>query len=590
MDPKLIREQQEIKFRQLFAKQERQDKTKSRKIFSEKIGLDEAIKRKIFPALVTIKTKNGIFGVGFFQHSEWLVSNAHVIPSREILDSEVEVIDHQANTLTLIAKSSYHRPSNRDDSPDAVIINTSFRYEGNSKCLPTQFSGDEGYAERYTFYVNLNANNLNDFAIKFLRLLSKKNTYPFIYECEDGSEPQPGCSGSPIIEARVTEGKNPQWQFRVIGILYARCSANWYNANSAIATELVNDNIRLICAIPIIQDFSQILQTIILPSLHADREKQMAFASKSLDDPQGEIDSKKYSKMSQESEKLSKAGLAKFEDGDSSLNIDLPDGLEKLLGKDIIAIENSYLITQEKCTKEELKKAFISFMEKISKYPAFKIQGGDNQDTSAEGFFRVDVSGGKNTDWMLQVQDNTGKGIKVGSKSASSVFAIVKVPKDIVSILGKELSKLFLQSQNEVPRTAKFFSLIHSNILKPKVNEKQSWQAQEKAFENLISQLGEHEDEIQLQNQEMLVVTPDYKFKIKISSDEERWMFSMQANLEEDQNGDQLSIATVLVSKALELSSINKVRLIENFEVSKADGQPIWFIPNNDHVIPPPGM
>ena len=66
------------------------------------------------------------------------------------------------------------------------------------------------------------------FDVKLLNQISSDDTYPIIYECEDGTSPQHGNSGSPIIKASIiTSGSEPVWYFEIMGVLYGRCDANW---------------------------------------------------------------------------------------------------------------------------------------------------------------------------------------------------------------------------------------------------------------------------------------------------------------------------------------------------------------------------
>jgi len=485
------REEEERKMRRIMQQSDEHRMEEAKNKFENKQDLKEEIKKEIIPTLVQIITKNGIIGTGFFQYSEWLVSNAHIIPAKEVLDAGVQIIDYDSNKLVLDAEASYHRPSNSNMSPDIVVVKTNSRNE-NHKCLPMQFNADEGFEKSYIFYVDMNCNNPNDFEIKFLHLLSKPNTYPLIYQCEDGREPQPGNSGTPIIEARVILGREPQWQFKVIGALYARCSSNWYN-QSKVITRLAAPDTKLVCAIPIKQDLLQILQI-----LHRDKEavrfQQMANASQRLGDKQGKMDAENYSTMSHESVQVQQLGLKKFEAGESPLNIALPDGLEKLWYKGIVHIECSLLI--KKVLTQELGKAaskfkdnvpnillkdlnqdFNNFIEKIEQVENFKFVKMNDFETSPAGYFRIDV-GEKQNNWVLDIQDNTGKDskgkpYKHDRKSLSSIFAKVTIPKNHSLVSGNQLSKLFLNSQKtREAQDISSLSIVNLTIPSTKKNTK----------------------------------------------------------------------------------------------------------------------
>ncbi|HVY53676.1 MAG TPA: hypothetical protein VHA13_04080, partial [Gammaproteobacteria bacterium] len=265
--------------------------------------------------------------------------------------------------------------------------------------------------------------------------------------------------------ARVIAGKQHQWQFRVIGVLYARCSASWYN-ESSIKTQIVANDKKLVCAIPIQQEFSQIL-AIIFQLEAATRNKLMTAACTSLGDEKAINDAIRYSAISSKNEDEAKAKIKKFEAGDSPLNIQLPDGLEKLWYRDIVAIEDSLLIKKvlereldkkapnffksvPAVSAKDLKDDFNAFMEVIKTYNSIDLKKDDNKFTSPSRYFRVDiVSGGlNNAYWVLDVQDNTGR-ITSNGKSLSSVFAKVKINKEYKTIDGETLFKLFNDSQNK---------------------------------------------------------------------------------------------------------------------------------------------
>jgi len=80
--------------------------------------------------------------------------------------------------------------------------------------------------------------------------------------------------------------------------------------------------------------------------------------------------------------------------------------------------------------------------------------------SSPEEHFRVDVGVGSNKEWMLDIQDDTGKSkgkpLSHNNKALSSVFAKVKIPGTLDSINGNDLAKLFSDSQKS--RSTEIFS------------------------------------------------------------------------------------------------------------------------------------
>lgn len=457
------REAAERAARAQIAAYDRRRSQEAKSIFDNRIGLQEAVAREILPALVTINTQYGVIGTGFYQHSQWLVSNAHVVPAKEVLNGVQFLQQGSAQPVQL--HRSYHRPSQRPEAPDVVVMNTELTTGAGQPCLRTDFNGDESHQMRLAFYIDLARDGSGQYQIKFLYPLSKPGTYPVIYQSIDGSVPEPGSSGSPIIEARVATGHSPEWQFRVVGALYARCAASWYNNNSQIRTKLVADDTKLVCAIPIKQDFNQILE-ILNKEAMAERQRQMSAASATFHDEKGRQDTERYKRDSQLSDAAAKIGLQKFSNGESPLNIALPDGLEKLYYSSIVAIENSLLIPKvltsvaggksvvkkrffnvPQASYAELQSDFDDFVALIREMNQVKLTEGDSVYTSPAGHFRIDIHPAAGKTYQIDIQDNTGK-FFLNGKALSSVFAKAIVPQDPKHVNGKYLAQLFIQSQN----------------------------------------------------------------------------------------------------------------------------------------------
>ena len=220
-----------------------QKKPKMASFFEDTACFEKAVKQKILPALFSIKTWRGVIGSGYFHHSLWMVSNAHVIQhENDFEDIQYTKYTENSQSFALSIKDSFLRPHDRHVSPDVVVANLLFRPDGSNSCLSNEFKevahpSDLYEEQSHLFYVELNIDCGGNYAIKFLKQRSKSGTVPLIYECIDATDPQPGSSGSPIIEARVVYSKHkPEWEFRVVTVLYARCSASWYNSNQSIST------------------------------------------------------------------------------------------------------------------------------------------------------------------------------------------------------------------------------------------------------------------------------------------------------------------------------------------------------------------
>ncbi|GAB4392376.1 MAG: hypothetical protein Tsb005_06120 [Gammaproteobacteria bacterium] len=451
MDTPFDRDAEYKKMQAIMESQDKKRQFKAQIKFASKENLEQGIINLIYPNIVILKTERGIVGMSFFQFDQWLVTNTHLVPSVDILQG-TELIDYQGNSLQQHITQSFHR-SNDNQAPDIVVIKLE-NYKA-SKPLPTLFSNSECYAERYWFYIAYDFAT-KQYQIKYLQLASDTNSLPLKYMCQDGSIPQPGHSGAPIIEARLTLGREPVWEFKVVAILYAR------------ATHFAPHNTKVVCAIPTLPDFRRLL-SIHLAKNFSDRYSQMAFASEALNDQQGKEDAANYIQQSQLEQQHAKTLFIKYQQGESALNIALPDDLEHLLGKTIIGLEQSCLIEKnlkklagkhdfshvKTVTPEELYADYESLLKSITNDV---IQLSKIDSFFSTPCFRIDVAPGGNKNqkyWMLQLQDNTGKNIKIQGQPLSSVFAIVKI-KNSESIEGTklvELIKASVSQQNEVEYT-----------------------------------------------------------------------------------------------------------------------------------------
>ncbi len=448
-DAMLLQFKQEMKVSDIGRKQAAES------IFNDIDALEAAIRTDIFPNVVSFMTNRGVIGTGFFQCPTSLVSNAHVLPCPEVLaDSRMIDFDHNSASLDSV-KLGFYRDSRKPKSPDVVVINSNSRPGGNSKSISTEFfdGGDGNYEYRIAFYVYFNYESQIP-EIKYLIPCSEPGTYPIKYECADDIEPQHGCSGAPVIEARVLIGSKPMWQFRAVGAVYAR----YFDEQKGKY---------LVCAIPVIQEFEQIYRDIISPRVLAERAEQdeRALAASSY----GKDEASQHSCYSEMYAKLEQCGLKDFFAGKTRLDIEVPDGLEKLLGTGIIALGNSaflpeiqkrYNIHNRRLhihSLEELETDFRAFLDEIRSYELLRLpqHHGDDFLLSPKGYFRVDVTGGISSRFVLDVQDNIGKRGQHTppplDEPISSKFAIAIVPND--SISGAELADLFERSQKiKVPQ------------------------------------------------------------------------------------------------------------------------------------------
>lgn len=407
---------------------DRQRRAKAEELFSDDASIELSIKQQIYPNVFPIQLNNGSIGMGYYISPGYLVSNAHVLPTY------VSIHESSIKRHGKIAKS-FHRPD-RPDAPDIVLVKLENAVHQNNG-IPVNFSEDASLDRTRLFFINY---SLEEEQIKFvpLELISKQGEAPIRYRCLDATIPQPGCSGAPIIEARVLLGKEPIWQFRQAAIVYARCND--------VGTEE-----QLLCAMPINFDLQQVykLQTVYEESDHF---SQMALAASSIND------SDQAQTLLLKTKEASEYAMSKFlayTDGETNLDIDLPEGLEKLIGSGIINLKESLLLEKnQKVYKKVTFKVTISFeelnddlnrlLESIATNNEITLRKGDSYFESK--FLRVDVGESTTDIWKIDLQDNTGKGIKIAGKSASYVFAIARVPKEPGTISGSTLVAMFKKS------------------------------------------------------------------------------------------------------------------------------------------------
>ena len=453
-------------------------------MFNQKKGLAECIETKVLPNLLYIQTRNGTYGTGFFQHNKWIVSNAHVLAFAELFNG-AKFYTFSKNAIDIEVSRSFHRPAENPSAPDIVIVNAESSHN-DLPSVPMQFSDDKGTPSIY-FYIKRNsssqANNMPK--INFLEKLSHTEACPDIYQCLD-SKPLPGESGSPIFAARVIMAREPSWQICVVGVLYARCSPEEYNNQAKVKIESAASDQILICAIPIAQDFEQILQNFL-------REEDIAIRAEKVATLIEKFDPKKAQQQNEEARaaraKMA-SGLSDFNMGMTNLNINLPAGLTKLLGKTIVPLGRSMLLGEkvanqwkkEGAIKKEISKlphankGFPNFslkdleadledlLSKVSKDEALEFSLATVNKTIFETrFFRIDQMGASNNNWKLELQDNTNAFYPKISPSLSCTFAVVLVPKG-PTIQGSILAQAFRDSLQEQKSNA---------YLEPKILPKQ---------------------------------------------------------------------------------------------------------------------
>eukprot|EP01035_Chromulina_nebulosa_P022275 gene22275-28851_t len=421
---------------------DRKQITKASNEFHTKNNLNETIVRDIYPALVVIETPDSRIGMGFFQYEKWLVTNAHVIKVRSEIESGIVLRKYGKSEVLLESEQAYHRPWDNPIAPDIVVIKTS----GRASIPSNSWSLDSTYDKSHYFYIDA------EFVIHYLSLAPSLENLPMLFRCEDGSSPRPGCSGTPIFSAKMIIGKTSKWKFEIIGALYARC-------NDPDSVDLsAEQSQKLICSVPIVEDFEQIRQ-ILVKLDSADNYKVREQCSSNIKDTDQAVD---YHKLSDRDMTLATAGILEFEAGVTSLDLALPEGLEKLYGSGFYKLEQSYLNLEIPVIK--ITQTFYEFIDYISQQPAIPIIFDKETRILYQKYWRLDCRSGTLHQYrILQVQDNTGKKIKINGKSASSVFAEVKIPINLHKINGEPLADDLLVSQEKVRKGEVYPSVVVSD-------------------------------------------------------------------------------------------------------------------------------
>ncbi len=467
----LAGEKQRKLMRQSLEESDVQRRENAQLLFNNPGSLINAIIEQALPALVIFNRHDGIIGTGFYQSPTWLITNAHVTPSADNLEA-LRLSDWGNNVFLPHIERSFHRPHDRTDMPDLVLINVASDIATSHAALRSSFTDNASLDKTLTFYIDHNLE------IKFLQQISPEGRYPLTYECLDGSSPQPGVSGSPIIEARVVINRNPYWEFKTVGALYARCLPVDYSLTSnSVFTHTKITPAMQVCAIPVTQEFNQLL--IALNALdETKRNHALAKASATFSDKKGQEDTKQYASSAQMSEQEAIAGFYEYHHGKSPLPINLPAGLEPLWGDGVIRLEESLMIRTKlqiaigkkyrdakyeslfrivpDVTKSKLITSYQTFLLEIQAIETLNFRVDNNIILSRDNIFRIDCAGG-DTYWKLELQDNTNTDQKIHGKPVSSIFAIVKISKTESLISGEVLTKLIVASQADC--TEKFISI-----------------------------------------------------------------------------------------------------------------------------------
>ena len=452
-----------------------------------KEGLVSFVNEEVLHNILVIRTQNGICGMGFFQFGKWIISNAHIFPRQELLVNAT-FEDLNGNQVNIDILKSFHRPCHNYAAPDLAVINVENNQLG-SYGLQIKYTENEGTDEIY-FYIDCKQPYGSRASIKELIKLPSIGKCPDVFVCKNGHGPQPGDSGSPIFAARVLNTFDRSWQVKVVGALYACCDPAWYNRQASRPLEKSYNH--LVCAIPVLPDLEFILQAYLLNEDNANRAAQCAEATTYINQTTPGRDYQRYKQDEQRARALMRQGFYEYQEGKTVLDIELPDGLEKLWYKTIVRLEQSLLIRKVLKNKvlnsransvkyvpdvsaEELHEDCQAFFTGLQQEENIHLTVNDGFRLSPSKYLRLDVAGGNNSHWTVQLQDCTGKiKMKPNGKGSdkpqplSSVFASVQIPSELEAIPGEALGQLLLDSYKQQQNVAYENSKSHSSKGKAK--------------------------------------------------------------------------------------------------------------------------
>ena len=436
--------------------------------YEDRLELINQIHTNIIPKVFLIRS-GATVGTGFLAYPKWLLTNAHVLPSGDQAKQAL-FLDHQNNAFYPSNRQSFLRPADSNTAPDLVAMHLDLECTGSGLHNNT-FSKDETFAGRYVFYIDTTTEG--GFSVKFINPVVTESL-PMLFLPESGEQLHHGISGSPAIEAKLLSHHHPpKWIFKVIGAVYAKCPNEDLSAHHA-------------CVIPFDKDLSHI-RKILLHDGEANSLSATSIATASMfTDPASKDKATKLQEEADDEAKEAQHQWHLYEAGDTSLNITLPEGLEKLLGTECIELKYSALnvdcayftrngikqIKDQNFAKtlfeveyDDLLTDFASFMiDFMGKEHELKVK----ESWATSDHFRIDVIESDNSNskkqknkkskktqpemtnekvWVLTLQDNTYTTSKakpsrnrlkgntmseVEGKPWSSVFAIVKIPRHIV--------------------------------------------------------------------------------------------------------------------------------------------------------------
>jgi hypothetical protein len=422
------REEDLLQIEKLFSQCDQLWLKKAKGIYQQKQGLEAAVTRNILPALVTIHIPGGQ-GSGFFFSLNWLITNAHVSPTLEVLRSaHIQTIDSEhMSSLNNALVGQFIRPVT-DQCPDVAVIHID---NGSKPCIPTLLPQGQAYGEDIYFCVDPAAAKHE--RIIFLTPHTKNpEESHLVFTCANGKEVQPGMSGTPILKARLLRvKKEAQWYFAVEGVLYAN----------------EHDNSKQVHAVKISHELQQIHKILIQQREHAIEGQLRALSLQSCE-------SSTSRQTNGYEEEYCKGGTSRFFRPPPSVV------LNPLYYKNIVPLDLSLLIPVNrkgaiksimqqvpKVSLATLQEDFIQLLTPLAEDPdpiTFP-SSGKPTNMYLGLHLRIDVEG---TDpKILSIEDNIPYRGKINGKTLSSVFAKIKLINPPKKMSGIQLAALLLRSQ-----------------------------------------------------------------------------------------------------------------------------------------------
>ncbi|MBT4803466.1 MAG: ankyrin repeat domain-containing protein [Legionellales bacterium] len=456
--------------------------------FDSRVGFADAVDTEIKPCIQELAIADRK-GTTFYFGSNWISSNSHVVASLE----ELAIASLAGEGLAGDVFSGFFRPKVLGDYPDIMVANISDN--SDNKSIPILwFSLSECHAESLTFYIDIYD---RENPVKLLNKIEDVKSGLLAYRQVDGNIPEPGTSGSPIVEARLVipeKDSPPQWVFALQGVLFA------------YQKETIN-----VYAVELGQDLDQIRQM-----LFKKQEQERAQESGEAVITLGDNPACFWSDVAKAKEIYDKE-LVCYNEGVGASIIDLPDNLVPLADSTIVPLKCSYrLIGSERDispSRKNLRPGSGGYIKEHSKYndklkkmmhPAITLSelradrdelytkieaiksvtlpscsdSRESSDVETTINLRVDHIGSIDSGYFIfslqdNLEDSNSVAIKSNGKSISSTFAMAKIYTNIPKIDSSLLIAMLRRSES-ISKCVKYWDVKGESLSSKYKNDKNS--------------------------------------------------------------------------------------------------------------------